>query len=213
MSWVPAPLSSTWASVSSSPALLFGAVLLILPVLLVLLLTCVACRALSAPTPLGGSPTTLPNGMRITHWQSTETDFLYSEIWGAESAYGRPGSVEFKPGAVVIDAGANIGMFSLYAAARCRGDARIYSFEPIPSTHAVLAANAAAANAGAYAAQFEPAKGATLAIKTFNLGLSDSAASVVFEHHPNLTIWSTTDADFAQKRLDRIAGDLPRATS
>ena len=74
--------------------------------------------------------------------------------------------------------GANIGMFSLYCALKARGDARILSFEPIPTTYAVLAANAAAANAGKYNAQFAPAKGAKLEITPFNMGLSDSSANV-----------------------------------
>jgi FkbM family methyltransferase len=172
---------------------------------------------LSKPTPRGGSATTLPNGMRITHWQQSETQFLYDEIWGAESAYagGRGGAaaLRFAPGAVIVDAGANIGMFSLYAAARCGGDVRIFAFEPIPSTFGVLAANAAAANRGEFGAVFRPFKGAKVAIKAFNCGLSDKAADVVFEHHPNFSVWSTTDAKFAQQRIDRIAGDLPRATA
>ena len=172
--------------------------------------------AMLKPTPRAGSACTLPNGMAITHWQQSETDFLYSEIWGAESAYaggrGGVGELRFVPGAVIVDAGANIGMFSLYAAARCGGDATIYAFEPIPSTHGVLAANAAAANKGAFSDFFKPRRGAHLAIKTFNVGLSDKAADVVFEHHPNFSVWSTTDANFAKQRIDRIAGDLPRAT-
>jgi FkbM family methyltransferase len=206
-------VSSVSSFAQSSPGLATAAAALFLVFLLVAALTLAACRALAAPPPRGGSAVTLPNGMRITHWQQLETDFLYKEIWGEASAYGKPGDVAFKRGAVIVDAGANIGMFSLYAAARCGGDATIYAFEPIPSTHAVLAANAAAASAGEYAAQFKPAAGARLAIKPFNLGLSDEAGEVVFEHHPNLSIWSTTDADFAQKRLERVAGDLPRATS
>ena len=172
---------------------------------------------LSKPTPRSGSATTLPNGMRITHWQQAETQFLYDEIWGAESAYagGRGGAaaLRFAPGAVIVDAGANIGMFSLYAAARCGGDVRIFAFEPIPSTFGVLAANAAAANRGEFGAVFRPFKGAKAAIKAFNCGLSDKPADVVFEHHPNFSVWSTTDAKFAQQRIDRIAGDLPRATA
>ena len=182
----------------------------------VLLVAAMIAAEMLKPTPRVGSACMLPNGMAITHWQQSETDFLYSEIWGAESAYaggrGGGGALRFAPGAVIVDAGANIGMFSLYAAARCGGHATIYAFEPIPSTHGVLAANAAAANAGAFGAVFQPRRGARLAIKAFNVGLSDTAADVVFEHHPNFSVWSTTDADFAKQRIDRIAGDLPRAT-
>jgi hypothetical protein len=195
--WVVLPLSAAAAAAAAAAALV--------------------ARELAKPTPRAGSAATLPNGMRITHWQAAETDFLYGEIWGAESAYagGRGGAaaLRFAPGAVVVDAGANIGMFSLYAAARCSGDARIFAFEPIPSTYGVLAANAAAANRGDFGAVFKPYKGARLAVRAFNVGLSDAPAEVVFEHHPNFSVWSTTDATFAKQRIDRIAGDLPRATS
>ena len=167
---------------------------------------------LRKPTPRSGTPCTLPNGMRVHQWQSSETDFLYKEIWGDESAYGKA-MIVFEPGATIVDAGANVGMFSLYAAARCRGDATIYAFEPIPSTHAVLVANAASANAGAYASVFKPKPGAKLSIKAFNVGLSDAPADVVFDHHPNFSVWSTQDAHFGKARLDRIADDLPRATA
>ncbi|MEI7482791.1 MAG: FkbM family methyltransferase [Elusimicrobiota bacterium] len=44
--------------------------------------------------------------------------------------------------AVVADAGANIGLFSLYACAR--GAGRIYAFEPVRETYAILKSNIAA---------------------------------------------------------------------
>ena len=77
----------------------------------------------------------------------------------------------------------------------------------------MLAANAAAANRGEFGAVFQPYRGARLDVRAFNVGLSDAPANVVFEHHPNFSVWSTADADFAKQRIDRIAGDLPRATS
>lgn len=168
---------------------------------------------LRKPTPREGTPATLPNGMKIMQWQSSETTFLYEEIFGKESAYSQrgEGKVDFKPGSVIFDCGANIGMFSLYAAMRCKGEATIYSFEPIGSTYGVLAANAAAANRGDYRQVFG-GHGA-LKIVALNKGCSDAKAEVEFEHHPNFSVWSTQDASFAQARLDRIAEDLPRATA
>jgi FkbM family methyltransferase len=44
-------------------------------------------------------------------------------------------------GAVVVDIGANIGMFALYAAA-AHGAARVYAFEPFPESFALLRRNA-----------------------------------------------------------------------
>jgi hypothetical protein len=99
-------------------------------------------------------------------------------------------------------------MFSLFAAHACSGDARIVSFEPIPSTHAVLSANASAANSRALAAHLGAG---TPRIEALNVGLSDAPAAVTFEHHPHFTVWSTQDASFADERLARITADLPRA--
>ena len=107
-------------------------------------------------------------------------------------------------------------MFSLYCAMKARGEARILAFEPIPSTHAVLAANAAAANGGKFNSVFQPSAAAAavpgaLRIQAFNVGLSDAPASVVFEHHPRLTIWSTGDSSFAEARRDRFVHDVTQA--
>lgn len=167
----------------------------------------------SKPPPRRGTPFTLPNGMQIQHWQKSETDFLYEEIWGGESAYGGDAKIRFTPGATILDAGANIGMFSLYAAYRCKGDATIYSFEPIPSTWEVLRANAEAATAGAFERWFKPAAGAKVKISALNVGLSEAATEARFEHHPHFSVWSTQDPKFASARLDRIAADVPRAAA
>lgn len=107
--------------------------------------------------------------------QDAETNFLYKEIFGDHEAYSL-GGITFAPGQTIIDAGANIGMFALFAAQQCRGDARIFCFEPMPATFGVLAQNAAAANAGEYSTQYRPAPGARLAIRPYKLGLSNAGA-------------------------------------
>lgn len=167
----------------------------------------------SKPPPRRGTPYKLPNGMQIQHWQKSETDFLYEEIWGSESAYAGEDKITFTPGATILDAGANIGMFSMYAAYRCKGDATIYSFEPIPTTFEVLRANAEAANAGRFDAVFKPAAGSKTKINAMNVGLSQTSCDARFEHHPHFSVWSTQDAKFAVARLERIAADVPRAAA
>jgi hypothetical protein len=192
-------------------AVLGGAVLALVSG--VLLLT---AAFLSAP-PSRGTPYVLPNGMRITHWTKDETNFLYAEIFGAASEYARDDKVLFKPGAIIVDAGANIGMFTLFAAARCGGDATIVAFEPIPSTHAVLSANAAAAMRGEFDAVLRPGSDAThaprLRIETPPYGLSSAPSVATFAHHPHLSIWSTSDEGMAAARLDRMEADMPRAVA
>ncbi|EHB47695.1 methyltransferase FkbM family [Mycolicibacterium rhodesiae JS60] len=151
---------------------------------------------------------TLPNGIRIHHWQKIETDYLYKEIFGEDSVYAKGNLIDFRPGAVIVDAGANIGLFTLFAALRCRGEAEILAFEPIPATFSVLAANAAAAHRGDFAAAMGAPPGASLTIHAINRGLSDTADEVIFQHHPNFTMWSTQDAEFARQRLDRFVADV-----
>ena len=158
--------------------------------------------------PSGGTPVTLPNGMRIRQWQRVETGYLYREIFGPDSVYAKDNLIGFQPGAVVVDAGANIGMFTLLAALRCRGEAEIFAFEPIPATLSVLAANAAAANRGDYSAVLGAQPGASLKIHAVNCGLSATREEVVFQHHPNYSIWSTQDVAFARQRIDRIVADV-----
>ncbi len=46
-----------------------------------------------------------------------------------------------QPGMVVVDVGANIGIYTLYAARRLQGSGKIYSFEPTPRTYGILRDN------------------------------------------------------------------------
>jgi len=58
----------------------------------------------------------------------TETDFLYREVF-SNSEYLKHG-IALADGAVVVDAGANIGMVTLFVAAHSRG-ARVVAVEPV----------------------------------------------------------------------------------
>jgi FkbM family methyltransferase len=81
--------------------------------------------------------TVLPNGRAIFHASDDETRFLYHEIFDAHEylAHG----VTCPANAVVIDAGANIGLFAL-SLHWSRPGTRVYAFEPAP-TFDILAAN------------------------------------------------------------------------
>ncbi|MFC0107876.1 FkbM family methyltransferase [Kibdelosporangium aridum] len=76
----------------------------------------------------------LANGLRILDLNPPETDFMYDEIFVRE-VY-QQGGVEIPRKACVIDAGANIGLFTLFVATNYP-DATVYAFElaaPIAST-------------------------------------------------------------------------------
>ena len=111
-----------------------------------------------------------------------ETRFLHEEIFGAR-AYLR-GGLEIPPGAVVVDVGANIGMFTLFAHAEAP-DVRVLAFEPLAPLVAKLRRNVA---------DF------AVAAEVFDCGLSDVERPVEFTYYPGYTTMSTLYADTAADR-------------
>ena len=81
---------------------------------------------------------TLPNGLRVIDLNRAETDHMYEEIVTGQ-VYFQHG-ITISDDALVIDAGANIGLFSLAVTAAHPG-ARVIAFEPAPPTADVLRAN------------------------------------------------------------------------
>jgi len=83
-------------------------------------------------------PFVLPNRMCVKSFNARETRHLYRDIFER--------NVYFKHGlfladhSVVIDAGANIGLFTLFVLSQCP-TASIHAFEPAPKTFEVLKAN------------------------------------------------------------------------
>lgn len=82
----------------------------------------------------------LPDGTSVAHLNKNETDYIYHEIFDLQ-AYLRHG-VNLHEGDCVVDAGANIGLFTVFAS-RMAGNLKIYAFEPNPAVFACLEANAA----------------------------------------------------------------------
>ena len=80
----------------------------------------------------------LPDGSPIVECNPNETRQLFDEIF-RRRRYLRHG-VQVYDDAVVVDVGANTGMFSLFAHSQARG-VRIHAFEPIPPLADVLEAN------------------------------------------------------------------------
>lgn len=81
-----------------------------------------------------------PGGRELQEQNRLETAYLFEEIFQRE-VYAAHGVV-LPPGAVVLDVGANIGVFSLWIRHRWP-DARIHAFEPVPATADCLQANVA----------------------------------------------------------------------
>ena len=81
----------------------------------------------------------LPDGAQVAHLNRNETDYIYNEIFVLQ-AYLRHG-ISINDGDCLIDAGANIGLFTVFASRLAR-NLRIFSFEPNPIAFACLTANA-----------------------------------------------------------------------
>jgi FkbM family methyltransferase len=71
----------------------------------------------------------LRNGVVLNAPEALDLNFLFQEIW-LRGIYSPPG-FEIRSGDVVIDVGANIGVFAAFAASRAPG-VRVYAYEPFP---------------------------------------------------------------------------------
>lgn len=93
--------------------------------------------------PLWGHPAVhvLPDGAPVAHLNRSETDYLYNEIFVLQ-AYLRHG-ITARPGDCIVDVGANIGLFTVFAS-RLADGLRIVALEPNPAAFACLEANAKA---------------------------------------------------------------------
>jgi hypothetical protein len=86
----------------------------------------------------------LPNAMTIAHVAGTQSEvvFLYEEVFTHE-VYTQHGVTLPTHGGTVVDCGANIGLFSLYAALAVDTGCqlKVIAFEPAPLTAAALRHN------------------------------------------------------------------------
>lgn len=80
----------------------------------------------------------LPNGMTIFQLNNNETRYLYEEIF-SQREYAPPG-MRLPGHPVVVDVGANIGMFSRFALAEWQ-PSRLLAVEPIPELQDALRLN------------------------------------------------------------------------
>jgi FkbM family methyltransferase len=107
----------------------------------------------------------LLDGRDIACINREEAEFLAAEV---EDYLDR--GITIPEGGVVLDVGANIGLFSMLAAARAE---RVFAFEPIPAIFAVLEDNARRHGLGR--------------ITPMRIALSDREASLRFSYYPKIT--------------------------
>ncbi len=139
----------------------------------------------------------LPDGSTVHGVNRSEIDHLYRQIF-QDDAYGLSSVTGLPPDPVVVDAGANIGMFSLLAL-RHRPHARIVAAEPAPEVFEALRRNLAG----------------TPGSTCLNVGLGDRAERREFTFYPRWTVMSGLHADVVRDRvlarasIEDVADSLP----
>lgn len=126
---------------------------------------------------------TLPNGLIVKYQSRAEAAYFYKSIF-EDRSYLRHGLV-LEPGAIILDVGANIGMFSLFASIEAPG-CRLYSFEPVPPLFDILSFNMADFSDDAV---------------LVNAGLSDVIGTLPITFYPNSPGMSSFEPDYAEEAL------------
>jgi len=120
----------------------------------------------------------LPNGMQVAHINKYETEYLYNEIF-VDQCYLKKG-ITIQDGDTIIDIGANIGMFSMFAN-QVAPHSTIYAFEPAPHAFKALQRNA----------RLYGDKN----IYVSNIGISDRDKQEEFTFYEKSSVFSSFNAD------------------
>lgn len=120
---------------------------------------------------------TLPNHLEVAHLNKYETEYVYKEIF-VDLCYMKHG-ITIKDGDTIIDIGANIGLFSLFALQSAK-DLTIYAFEPSPPVYRILDTNL-----NLYGSK----------VKAYNCGVSDSTKEEIFTFYEKSSVFSSFSAD------------------
>ncbi|MEZ4706054.1 MAG: FkbM family methyltransferase [Caldilineaceae bacterium] len=130
-----------------------------------------------ARIPAGMAQHQLPNGMTIAHQNAYETEYLFTEIF-QDQAYLKHG-ITIKEGDCIVDIGANIGMFTLFAQ-QFANHGKIYAIEPSPPVFETLQINARLYGDN---------------VTVLNCGVSDANKTATFTYYPHSSVFSGFAAD------------------
>jgi natural product biosynthesis luciferase-like monooxygenase protein/FkbM family methyltransferase len=119
-------------------------------------------------------PHTLPNGMTILQHAARQSSGMYQEVF-KDRCYLQNG-ITLPDNACVIDAGANIGFFTLFVHQEC-SNPKVYAIEPLPPNFKLLKANV----------DLYGLRNVTL----INCALSDKKGSANFIFYPEMSGMST----------------------
>ncbi len=124
----------------------------------------------------------LPNGLTVKHFNQVETDHFYHDIFDNNVYY--KNGITISDDSVVLDVGANIGLFSLYASSKAPS-ARILCFEPAPPVFDLLSYNIDSNRVNA---------------QIFNYGVSNQSGSRQLTYYPLSTGMSSFHADTKEEK-------------
>lgn len=130
----------------------------------------------------GISRARLPGGLTVAYQSLGELEHFYGDIFGKEIYLSR--GLTLPEEAVVLDVGANIGLFTLFVGTRFPR-ARIFSFEPAPPLYRRLSKNAA---------RHAPRA------RLFNAGVSSRPGTAELTFYPASSGLSSFHADEAEER-------------
>ncbi|WP_406826316.1 amino acid adenylation domain-containing protein [Pedobacter sp. KACC 23697] len=123
--------------------------------------------------PAGAKLYGLSTDLDLYAYNKTELQFLYEEVF-VEQCYLKYG-ITIPDNACIVDIGANIGMFSVFAGMQAK-NVKVFSFEPLPPTFELLRLNTSL-----YPYDYN----------VFNIGISDREETAVFSYFPNATVLSS----------------------
>lgn len=127
----------------------------------------------------------LRNGLVYSIQTGTPDVNIIEELW-SRKIYDRLLS-HIKPGSVVVDIGAQIGVFSIKAAS-CDQSVRVFSFEPFPQNFAMLTKNIELNKFEGRVIPFNQAVAASDGAATFYIHTHDSGGGSIYPHGDPATI-------------------------
>lgn len=140
------------------------------------------------------------NGVVIEAPPRGQLDFLFYEVWVRES-YVPPG-YEIGPGEIVVDVGANLGIFAAFAATRAPG-VRVVAYEPSPEVFPYLRRNLTASRLGNVEA-VQAAVAGEAGVRPFSEGGNAMLGTLGVAGGPGVAVRCVGLADlFATHGLDR----------
>lgn len=137
--------------------------------------------------PEGFDTTVLPTGQAVAQLNQYETDYLYNEIF-VDTVYARHG-IDIGDGATVVDVGANMGMFAMFAASRAK-NVKVVAVEPSPVMAPILAANM---NAHVHESHLVQA------------GMAEANGEAELTFYPKSSVFSTFDPEVETERESILA--------